>query len=222
MSGQQLDPLNLFFRDVKRRARDLFGNQSEYISEQEALHYLGALVENGKGYWLEFLRKHNVYLPDPEGAIADLFACINEDSLFTDPSFSFSLRIALCRVTLGAIEEKGDFKALLHRQIDEIFPEELRERIYRYVLGDMFKDHDDGKNIVPSQEEVARHFEERRKTLGPFVTQTPTRSVINLGTDTWMEACPNCGLEKRCDKRTKRFRCKTCGFDQPYPFRPAL
>ena len=223
MLSQGLDPLDRFFREAVRRA-GLFGNQSERISEQEALHYLGVLVEHGKEQWLEFLLEANVSLPDPEGAIADLFACIKEDSLFTDPSFAFSLRLALCHVTLVAIEEKKDSRELFDRRIDEIFPEELRERIHRYVFGNLLKDHDEGKSIVPSQEEAARHFEERRKAvLGPSVAQALMRSSArNLGTNTWMEPCPNCGLEKRCNKRTRQFRCKPCGFDQPYPFKPAL
>ena len=222
MLSQGLDPLDRFFREAVRRA-GLFGNQSERISEQEALHYLGALVEQGKERWLETLREQNVPLPDPEGAITDLFSCINEDSLFTDPSFAFSLRLALCHVTLVAIEEKKDSRELFDRRIDEIFPEELRERIHRYVFANMLKDQDDGKSIVPSQEEAARHFEERRRAVRPLATQTPMRSSSgrNLGTNTWMEACPNCGLKKRCDKRTRQFRCKPCGFDQPYPFTPA-
>ena len=222
MLSQGSNPLDQFFREAVRRA-GLFGNQSERISEQEALHYLGALVEHGKERWLETLREQNVPLPDPEGAITDLFSCINEDSLFTDPSFAFSLRLAMCKVTVVAIEEKKDWKELFSRRIDGIFPEELRKRIRRYVFANMLKDHDDGKSIVPSEEEVARHFEERRRAIEPFATQAPIRSSArNLGTNTWMEACPNCGLKKRCDKRTRQFRCKPCGFDQPYPFKPAL
>lgn len=221
MPKPESDPLDLFFRQTVLRAGGLFGNQPERIGEQEALYCLGALVENGKKQWLEILREQNVPLPDPEGAIADLFACINEDSLFTDPSFAFSLRLALCNVTAVAIEEKKDWKELFNRRIDEIFPEELRERIHRHIFVNMLKDHDDGKSIVPSQEEIERHFKERRRALGPFVAQIPMRSVRNLGTETWKEACPNCGVEKRCDHRTKRFLCKPCGFDQPYPFKLA-
>lgn len=40
----------------------------------------------------------------------------------------------------------------------------------------------------------------------------------NQGTETWLVSCPGCGLEKRVDRRTKRFRCKQCDFDQPFPF----
>jgi hypothetical protein len=36
------------------------------------------------------------------------------------------------------------------------------------------------------------------------------------GTRTWFVRCPSCGTEKRCDKNTKRYKCK-CGFDSLFP-----
>jgi hypothetical protein len=34
------------------------------------------------------------------------------------------------------------------------------------------------------------------------------------GTMTVLVPCPKCRAEKRCDKSTKRFRCKSCGFTE--------
>jgi len=221
VSNPGTDPLDRLFHEAIGRAGGLFGTQYERIGEQEALHYLGALVENGREHWLETLRTLHVPLPDPARTIAALFACIREESLFTDPSFAFSLRLALCDVTAAAMREKADAEELLRRRIDGVFPENLRRRIRLQVHEDVLKDHADGKDLVPSQEAIRRHFEERRKATSQSATRPPAQAVRNPGTDTWLEPCPGCGLEKRCDKKTKWFRCKPCGFDQAYPFESA-
>lgn len=221
MPRSESNPMGQFSAEVERRVGTLFGTQYERMGEQEALLYLGALIENGKEKWFAILRQENVPLPDPEGAIAHLFTYIKEEALFTDPSFAFSLRLALCYATVVAIKEQGDSKALFRCRIDEIFPEDLCERIFQLAYDNILQDQKNGKEVVPSREEIDRHFAKRRGVIISSVRQTVTRSVRHSGTDTWMEACPGCGLEKRCDHRTRRFHCKSCGFDQPYPFEPA-
>ncbi len=219
MSGHTANPLDTFLREVA----ELSGMrpQPQRISEKEALICLEVYVETGK----ESCIKATEASPfEVDAAVKDLFKIIKEETLFTDPTFAFSLRLAYCNVVAEAIKEGKETESVFEARINETFPKELGERILEQFFENVRTDYAGGKEIVPTSEEIDKHFRERRKAIAPFAMQGRTatlRQNRNTGTNTWMEPCPDCGLEKRLDKRTKRFNCKKCDFDQPYPFKPA-
>lgn len=219
MSGQSRDPLNRFFNEVTARS-GLFGIPQQRMSEKEALLCLGVIVETGKKKMCEII---GISWEKLAADIKVFFLVVSEETLFNDPTFAFSLRLAFCNTAGAALEVKEDANEAFGNRIAEVFPDHLCVPIYKYAFAAILKDLKAGKGIVPPEEEIAKHFEERRKAAKPFMTDARPSMQPNrhTGTNTWMEPCPDCGLEKRLDKRTKRFNCKQCGFDQPYPFKPA-
>lgn len=231
MSAPEPDPLDLFFRQAVLRAGGLFGSRPAQIGKKEALLCLGLLVEVGRKRCIEVMRHQGISGKNIESVVEYLLAQTGETVLFTDESFAFSLRLAFYHAAIEAINqpagEDKPLEELLAHQINGIFPERLHDRILGHIYTNVIKDYGDDslRKNVPSQTEIKKHLEERRIAFREALKETapkiPTPPVIKHGTDTWMEPCPSCGVEKRCDKRTRRFHCKPCGFDQPYPFKPA-
>lgn len=96
-------------------------------------------------------------------------------------------------------------------RLREFFPEEIVQALTVEVYSE----------VTEKFEQFARVFLLQR--AGTFLVPRPSQSVLvstsrSQGTKTWFVSCPNCGTEKRVDHRTKRFRCKQCDFDQPFPF----
>ncbi len=196
------------------------------VEKEEALAYLGTLVEFGKEHWLATLRDENIQLPpgEPERIITDTLTIIEDkEILFTNPSFAFSLRLAICKIA----SDERDWKPMFLKRLVKIFPEELADRLWVYAVHSIICDGKAGKDVVPSREQINAHLERRRQIIlshapeQPYIRTGNPMASRSLGTHTRLEKCPQCGLEKRCDAKTKRFRCKQCDLDQPYPFQPA-
>jgi len=197
------------------------------LEKEERLCYLGILVELGKGHCIAALRDAITQLSAEEAerliAVSSIPREEYEEVLFTDPSFAFSLRLTICKIT----SEEPNWKPAFLKRLLEIFPGELAERLWVHAVYNITLDLKAGKDIVPSRDQINSHLEHRRQILlshAPGRLQNRTGKPVmqrGSGTHTWIEPCPKCGLEKRCDAKTKNFRCKNCGFDQPYPFKPA-
>ena len=63
--------------------------------------------------------------------------------------------------------------------------------------------------------EIERQNERKTATL-PFALRKPPQFE---GTASVLVPCPQCDEKKRCDANTKRYRCKKCGFDEPFNLR---
>ena len=172
--------------------------------------------------WIEITKRAGLILEDPDQIISDLFACVREEAFFTNPVFRFSLRLGVCRLLQQVVEldepvEK--WRTEFRELIWDIFPENLQMKIWDYTF-DSLEKFQKLIDVFPSDEERKQHQENRKKLVPGQNTPQPQplkQRFSKPGTDTWMVACPDCGTEKRCDKRTKRFRCKTegCDFDKP-------
>ncbi len=145
-------------------------------------------------------------------SITEALLCVREECYVTDESFSFSAYIGM----LDCARKKDPAVAFV-RRLMRIFPDTLMEKIYK--LGqDSVKKY----NGLSKEEFLARwqkHQENRSRVLQEYFGNVPAK--VNParigGTATRLVRCPKCKTEKRCDSKTKQFRCK-CGFQTAYPF----
>lgn len=195
-------------------------------TEELALTILGFMVEIGK----KRLTSDGTISAEDEPEIRKLLLCVNEESYFRDERFSFSLELGIVKAIAEAktilprdptTEELGT--TLLER-LQEIFPEDLARKLLIYALKNFVNGVHQPKSKEEFEEKIRKHFQQRQEIREKYypadkISSRPTTPRLS-GTDTWVVSCPQCGQEKRCDAKTKRFRCKKCSFDKPYPLNP--
>lgn len=149
-----------------------------------------------------------------------LFDMVNHEKLLHDADILISLRLLIVPI----INEKGDdWTVELVKKLAQALPlrsvTALSLRIMEFVA--MVKRFN--LQLAPTPMELQDHIARRMGKLTKTVHQRP-RTIIfrnasaHSGTETWIEHCPKCGEEKRCDKNTRRFVCKKCFFKSSYPF----
>ncbi|OHB22323.1 MAG: hypothetical protein A2939_04685 [Parcubacteria group bacterium RIFCSPLOWO2_01_FULL_48_18] len=190
------------------------------IPEEFALCFLGILVETGKTALIKSATEDRLTQEDTKIHIENLRRAVSEESYFKNQSFAVSLWIALAHtIATNKGVKPAELRRAFENRLSEIFPAPLAERLFRYTFKVLEKRYGE----VKSHEDAIRELEEHRKNRRAILTKygclsqiSPTKTRLR-GTDTWFVPCPQCKLEKRCDKNTKKFHC-ACGFKSAYPF----
>ena len=197
------------------------------FTKEQAICYLGLTVENGKKAILENFFKSGILLY--EAAYTDfinrLITSVTEYNLLNDPDFAVSLQLAWIHL----VSKNPDWPPVLEDHLKEIFPAELTQKLLLKVLRwrkeeiNRIRQEGEKAKIQLGKEFEARlkaHYDHYKRVidaaLNPNHPPLYSTMPIQRGTPTQIP-CPNCGLKKRCDANTKRFRCKNCGFDKAYP-----
>ncbi len=155
--------------------------------------------------------------------IKNSLAAIPADRFENDPEFKFSLRYAL----ILSIRPEGlpvPRYELIVSQLENILPEGVAISLTLHALEAYEQDMLKGiRFCCPTQEIITAHCVSRQALFARYRADDLFHSAYgrfaptSAGTFTQLVPCPTCELKKRCDKNTKRFKCK-CGFDKPYPF----
>ncbi|MBI2121891.1 MAG: hypothetical protein HYT98_02105 [Candidatus Sungbacteria bacterium] len=197
--------------------------------EKFALYALGNMVETGKNQWVEFAREEGKSPAEVDSGILHFLGQLAEDDEFyLNPLFIMSLRIAL--INLHARYGVGHALDHVHERLRAIFPKMLAQEIYEYFRDLLRREAESNQELYPDEEAVEKFQNERRKFMEACINSPEyykkslkknNEARINMrpaGTSTEIIPCPACHQEKRVDAATKRFHCKKCGFDRPYPF----
>ncbi|OHA64653.1 MAG: hypothetical protein A2667_02310 [Candidatus Wildermuthbacteria bacterium RIFCSPHIGHO2_01_FULL_47_27] len=204
-----------------RKALEHLG--TNLMPEESAMILLGVVFELGKEFSLDVTQREGFTKEEAEQGLRKILLCINWESLLHDPHFSLSLYLgafsAIDRAEkilgrkLNEVEELTAIKMAL----DDIFPSTLSAKLFQHFVknGQSFSKLTDEE----FKTRVNELYERRRKLFPrpdvPASYAGGGARPVNRGTDTWLVPCPSCGLEKRCDAKTKRFSCK-CGLGKPY------
>ena len=188
------------------------------MPEESAITLLGMVFEHGKEFFLEGIQKEDFPRETGKQELRKLLLCISEESLLSDPYFSLSLylgslsSIDRTEKILGRELRGEEGSAAIKIALDDIFPSALSEKLFQCLL----KNYQLFSKLTNEEfKEKLREYYERQKKTFPKPGLENKSKCMSVGTDTWLVPCPNCSLEKRCDARTKRFRCK-CGLEKPY------
>ncbi len=192
------------------------------ITEDVASCLIGSVIEIGKERFLAILAQDGVTAADGEMEFSKLLVGINKESLLSDPLFLFSIQLGMTDAVLNLEEslgrklDGGEMRSAFKMRLDDILPPELADYIFKkFPVSSLYRP------TTPQEwkEKVAKHFDDKERRLaGPLGNQRSQKK--SSGTETRLVPCPECGLKKRCDDKTKRFNCKPpagCGFQSPYP-----
>jgi len=158
-------------------------------------------VEEGGGEFLDYLEEAREVLGDEVSSI---------------PEIRFGARLCLLLRTKSGPQRLEQFVTA----VIEIIPE---QKYVEELVVATVREFREGRNDEPVVRE--KEFEEYRKRQSQFISKILGKSEPipirprrkeRRKTHTELVPCPDCGLEKRCDAKTKNFRCK-CGFESPFP-----
>lgn len=134
------------------------------------------------------------------------------EELLADPGFDTDLKLLythfggkMGRVFFEARLREFFSKEVVETLVAKLYPEitEGLERVARMQL----------------MQHAAEFLDQRLSQVSQPVIATTNKTDEHQGTETWLVPCPDCETEKRVDHRTKRYRCKNCGFNERFPFR---
>lgn len=114
---------------------------------------------------------------------------------------------------------------LFRADLDFVFRPEDAETIFSSTRERILPYCTDDKAITAYFQELKRRYAEDLTAAkydwdDVWINVKPAVDQSNLrimGTNSWLDTCPVCKTERRCDAKTKWFRCK-CG-EQSYPFK---
>ncbi len=193
------------------------------MNSEEALCHLGMLVERGKKTFVNTCSECGYRNPEETATqeINKILLIVPEEKLFSDKDFSLSLHLGLLWLFR---EDKKNFENNFLKRLLEIFPQTLPEKLYKYAEE---LEVERAKGLLNQNEEEKKEAErklrekenllyaKRKKIVSSAIKHLNERRPPAAGTESILVPCPKCGLEKRCFKNTKRFRCKRCGYENP-------
>ena len=188
---------------------------AKMLNEESALIFLSIMVVEGKeSFDLDGLSWH------PSDCTLELFSKVKDDKFF-QPFFVTSMKMALVDIFKSEQKTTTDLTGVAKMALDkfsarlkEIFPAYFAERLFQFACSKL---QESKKWLFCSKEEL---WERQKYAQGVFdksIIREGLPQQCPSGTGTWLVSCPQCKLKKRCDMKTKNFRCK-CGFEKPYPF----
>ena len=147
--------------------------------------------------------------------IRNLFNFFLDYSMIADnPYVQAGVRLAFLRVLREKKPPKGEEMAAFTEELDNLFPDAGENFILRLIKN--FRISLDNPNTF-SEERINLDIalrKEAQETMREFFHSDTQKNkeVKSVGTSTNIISCPKCDEKKRCDKNTKRFHCKKCGF----------
>ena len=191
-----------------------------------ALAHIENVLIVGKEEWIKIVLDEGFYSTKEQAEhglkkYISFLTTITGEDLVKNKEFQTGLQLLfLSRFFTGEKEKfESDFKGFKSR-LEEILPKELADCVFQEFVVQISEKAK--SNRLPTKEENDAHYEYIKKILLKELPSPATSTFVQpalAGTHTWLVNCPKCcDIQKRCDARTKRFRCK-CGFDQPYPFK---
>lgn len=194
-------------------ARNKF--MAKKLNEEAALVFLSTMLMRGK----EYLDSSDETSWNASDCTLELFSKVKDDKFF-QPFFVTSMKVTLSKIFVTEVKTGADSKETMERSLDrflvrlkEIFPDYFAKKLFAFV-GSKLEENIEW--LIYSMEEVRENRKYADSVFNGSLI-TGQQSSCPVGTNTRLVPCPQCKLNKRCDAKTKHFRCK-CGFDKPYPF----
>lgn len=151
-------------------------------------------------------------------AIRELFLPFSNCTELTEnPFIQTGVRLAFLRILATKQPPKGGVLEALIGELVNLFPDAEEGFVTRLVIQFQEFLRDPALSFEKKRREDEANLREvietARNAVGPYTEKIQPR---NLGTETFLIPCHACGINKRCDRRTRRFRCKVCGFEASF------
>lgn len=185
-------------------------------AEQVALSKLGAIIEV---LGTELKPEDASKLREEAARLLDV---VEHTQILHNPDILISLRLLAIPIVSG---KGNNWPGEFMQRLSQVFPLKSVNALTLRTIKFAAMANQFDLQLAPTPMEMTDHMRRREGKLTKTIEQRPHIPAlrapgVNRGTDTELVPCPECGLEKRCDQKTKNFRCR-CGFASMYPF-PAV